>query len=194
MKYICDGCGKEIVVNPIVIYAEKVDRETGDFNADDASGFCYVPNKDFCDDCMKRIIHFIDELPKGNNKKVVVANTKFDEPEKPLMQKAKKKVDKDPMQPKIQKLLGEGKTVEEITELTGCKKQAVYVARNILKKKSVRQAAQTDLKKYKCSEVQKNCAYAGKAGSLVICDFIGKTGHKRGCPAEECTAYQKVGK
>jgi hypothetical protein len=159
MKYICDGCGKEIVVNPIAIFAEEIDRET-----EGIADCYYVPDKDFCEDCMKRIIHFIDGLPTENMKKPGVLNLEIKQAVQQTSQEPDKKVIKVPLQPKIQKLLGEGKTVEEILEK----------------------------KKYKCSEVQESCAYMGKAGTAVICDFIGKEGHRRGCPAEECTVYQKV--
>lgn len=62
-KIVCDGCGKEIEGNPIILVLESVDRETGEFVADD-SATLYAPEKDFCDDCFKRIKNFIETMGK----------------------------------------------------------------------------------------------------------------------------------
>ena len=60
-KILCDGCGKEIEGNPIKLFLEKVDRETGDIITDDSAAL-YAPEKDFCDECYERIKNFIETI------------------------------------------------------------------------------------------------------------------------------------
>lgn len=62
-KIVCDGCGKEIMGDPIKVFAEKVDRETGDFTTE-GSAALYAPDKDFCDECFNRIKSFIETMGK----------------------------------------------------------------------------------------------------------------------------------
>ena len=52
-------------------------------------------------------------------------------------------------------------------------------------------AAETE-QTYKCSEVIKTCAYRGFISSWNTqhCDYIGVTGHRRGCDPEHCTRYK----
>jgi len=59
-KCICDGCGKEIEKNPIVIYTERVDAETGDF-----VGGYWMDGKDYCESCIRKVIEFVKNLPKS---------------------------------------------------------------------------------------------------------------------------------
>lgn len=66
IKCICDGCGKEIVKEPIRIYAEHVDVETGDFITDDGGNYYWENQKDYCESCAEQIIQFIDGLPAQN--------------------------------------------------------------------------------------------------------------------------------
>lgn len=44
---------------------------------------------------------------------------------------------------------------------------------------------------HKCK--RKNCAYMAKfsGGSITYCDYIGFTGHARGCDADKCDKYIK---
>ncbi len=42
-------------------------------------------------------------------------------------------------------------------------------------------------------KVMATCAYAGKAGNTVICDYLGITGKVRDCTSRVCTEY-KLGK
>lgn len=44
----------------------------------------------------------------------------------------------------------------------------------------------------KCSEVMRTCKYSCiYAGVAQFCDYIGKTGCRRGCDAEHCDKYEK---
>lgn len=42
---------------------------------------------------------------------------------------------------------------------------------------------------YKCKHL--DCDYRISAGGLKVCDYIGITGHSRGCPADKCDKYSK---
>ena len=46
-------------------------------------------------------------------------------------------------------------------------------------------------KTVKCTNsVKKKCAYSGCIGGEHICDYLGKTGHRRGCSPKECDKYK----
>ena len=45
---------------------------------------------------------------------------------------------------------------------------------------------------YQCSKVIKTCIYAEKLGAAMMCNYIGATGHRRGCDPEACDKYKKV--
>lgn len=38
---------------------------------------------------------------------------------------------------------------------------------------------------------KKSCKYSGRAGGVPICDYLEKTGERRGCPVEGCTKYKR---
>lgn len=38
------------------------------------------------------------------------------------------------------------------------------------------------------------CRYRQPIGAHMCCNYIGVTGHMRGCPAEKCTRYEKGSK
>lgn len=40
----------------------------------------------------------------------------------------------------------------------------------------------------------KSCIYGGKMSGIAICDYIGITGHSRGCPVEDCKKYKRRSK
>ena len=43
----------------------------------------------------------------------------------------------------------------------------------------------------KCTNsVKKKCVYSGWIGREHICDYLGKTGKRRGCSAKECDKYK----
>lgn len=43
----------------------------------------------------------------------------------------------------------------------------------------------------KCSEVIKTCHYSSTiTEDRVLCDYIGMTGHRRGCDPEKCDKYK----
>ena len=45
-------------------------------------------------------------------------------------------------------------------------------------------------KTYKCSQVKNSCYYSLRlSSSVVICDFLHKTGERRGCNPEKCDKY-----
>lgn len=51
---------------------------------------------------------------------------------------------------------------------------------------------------YKCSEVKESCKYScgissRSSSDLIICDYIVKTGRRRGCDPEKCDKYKKRG-
>lgn len=78
VKYICDGCGKEIKKNPIRLQAEYVDAETGDFSMDAKGYYWENEKKDYCENCITQIIHFVDGLPARNAGKPAVPNPDFE--------------------------------------------------------------------------------------------------------------------
>lgn len=57
---VCDRCGTEITGFPIRVIAEKVDRETGDFQEEpfDSDGH---EDLDFCESCATKILAFARE-------------------------------------------------------------------------------------------------------------------------------------
>ena len=58
ITYVCDRCGKEITGQILNICVECVDRESGDFLDSDGTAEWekLVQDKDFCQDCMKKIV------------------------------------------------------------------------------------------------------------------------------------------
>lgn len=46
-------------------------------------------------------------------------------------------------------------------------------------------------KTYKCSQVKNSCYYSIRlnGGNIVICDYLHKTGERRGCNPEKCEKY-----
>ena len=53
------------------------------------------------------------------------------------------------------------------------------------------QAAEGNVKTYKCSEVGSKCTYMTTCGSQKICNYIEIEGHRRGCKPEECDKFRK---
>ena len=46
-------------------------------------------------------------------------------------------------------------------------------------------------KTVKCTnKIKKQCTYSGCIGGEHICDYLGKTGHRRGCSPKECDKYK----
>lgn len=41
-----------------------------------------------------------------------------------------------------------------------------------------------------CKKI-KTCKYGGKTGGIRICDYLGITGERRGCPVQNCEKYEK---
>lgn len=77
VKYICDGCGKEIKKNPIRLQAEYVDAETGDFSMGPRGYYWENEKKDYCENCITRVIHFVNGLPARNEGKPAVPKQNF---------------------------------------------------------------------------------------------------------------------
>lgn len=65
-KIICDCCGKEITGDPIMIFAERVNKETGDFVTEGNAGL-YAPDKDFCDECFKCLERCVEKMCEKEN-------------------------------------------------------------------------------------------------------------------------------
>lgn len=73
IRYMCDGCGKEIEKAPVRVQAVQVDAETGEFSA------AHWENKnDYCSYCVQRIIYFVEGLPAENAGKAGVPDTKLE--------------------------------------------------------------------------------------------------------------------
>ena len=211
VKCICDGCGKEIEKDPIRVHAEHVDAETGDFITDDGGNYYWENRKDYCENCATQIIQFIDGLPARNAGKPAVPNPEFEKAVSEMIQASEKPAKKN--KPTIAELLEAGKSVEEIVAITGCSANSVLTIRSKLRKESASvqedkpigidqsnsnkkwQRYQPEGKTVKCNEVMKTCAYAGKTGAQLTCDYAIEVGHSRGCDPEACTCYKKkVGK
>ena len=213
-KCICDGCGKEIEKDPIKIFAETVDVETGNHMTNPEDHF-YHDGKDYCRNCVQQIVYFINGLPARNAGKPAVPNPEFEEAFKELRSvtdTAKAENKQEQRKPTVRELIEAGKTTDEIVQATGCLRKSVGQIRyQMAKKKQAEEAARDekepeesrapsapehgaeDSKTVKCSEVGKTCEYAGKAGLIKICDYTTIVGHSRGCPAEACTVYKKRG-
>lgn len=65
VKYICDGCGKEIEKEPIRLQAEYVDAETGDFSMGPRGYYWENKKRDYCENCITQIIHFVNGPRRG---------------------------------------------------------------------------------------------------------------------------------
>lgn len=194
IKCICDGCGKEIVKEPIRIYAEHVDVETGDFITDDGGNYYWENQKDYCESCAEQIIQFIDGLPAQN-----AESEKSCPPPTGEIKTGEGKQKK----PTIKGLLVEGKSDEEILQITGCTKSSISQIRYQMRKAQENEGTtepeavskEPPKQTVMCSKVIKTCEFAGKTGNQLTCDYAIIVGHSRGCNPEECTAYRrKVGK
>ena len=64
ISYFCDKCGKEIPNDYIpVLVTERVDRETGDYLAEEPTSF------HVCADCMKKVTNFITQKGSAPRKR-----------------------------------------------------------------------------------------------------------------------------
>lgn len=210
-KIVCDVCGKEIHGEPIRIYAEKVDRDTGDI-IDDSS--VYAPGKDFCEKCFNNIKNFIDSIsvalveednpvmeepapkeikepPVEVEKEVVETEEPKQEPEpnqEPEPKKEKKPVaSKEPKKPTIRDFVLQGLSKEEVCRKTGCTPLTYDQTKYQLRKKGLL-PAEPAKKIVNCNEVHDTCKYAGKGKQ---CDYLLTTDKMRGCPVEFCDKYEK---
>ena len=181
-KCICDGCGKEIEKNPIAIYAECVDVETGELRTDREDEPYWTGGKDYCESCIRKVIEFVKNLPKN----LVSAP----DPHSEATTKS------DSKKPTIRELLEEGKTTEEIMQITGRKKSSINQIRYQMTKEKL-EAGESPLpevtaeKTVRCSEAIKTCEYAGRTLGKPTCDYAIIVGHSRGCPPEQCTQYKR---
>lgn len=182
-KCICDGCGMEIEKNPIAIYAERVDIETGELRTDPEGEPYWANGNDYCESCIRQVIQFVENLPKST-----VGSTS-----EPHSEPTTKSVSRKPT---IRELLEAGKTTEEIMQITGRKKASIDQIRYQMKKEKLEAGESpvpevTGSKTVKCSEVIKTCEYAGKTLGKPTCDYAIIVGHSRGCPPEQCTQYKR---
>lgn len=213
-KIVCDVCGKEIHGEPIRIFAEKVDRDTGDI-VDDSS--VYAPGKDFCEKCFNNIKNFIDSIsvalaeedkpvmeepapeeikepPVEVEKEVVEVEEPKQEHEPKQEPEPKKETkpasSKESKNPTIRDLVLQGLSKEEVCRKTGCKPITYDQTKYQLRKKGLlpEKAEKCSKETVKCSEVHDTCKYAGKDKQ---CDYILTTNKMRGCPLEACDKYEK---
>ena len=83
-------------------------------------------------------------------------------------------------------MINAGRTVKEIAEHFGVTYNAVY---GYIKRHGLTRQDEP----VECTEkVMATCAYAGKAGNTVICDYLGITGKVRNCTSRACTEYKPV--
>lgn len=220
-KIVCDGCGRVIEGDPIKFFAEKVDRETGDFTSETGAAL-YAPDKDFCDECHERIKNFIETLcdkeepaaeePDENEvidvaeliekglptvlteePTVEVVNAP-EEKEEAVVEKPKVEAPKAPEQPPK----GKQPTVRDLI-LQGVSREEVIrqtgcvpATYNQTKYQLKKQGLLPMGETVRCSEAHRTCKYAGsKSINSGMCDYIGITGQTRGCPAEECDKYER---
>lgn len=217
-KIVCDGCGKEIHGDPFQIFAERVDRETGDFSTERSE---WASGKDFCGECLERIKYFTETLNKEIHKekdaqtetvkiskndvalceepaespRLVPIMEELAEPEKPKKELPKAEVPKkaEPKKPSIRDLVLQGLSKQEVCRITGCTPVTYTQTKYQLRKKGLlpkKDEQPQEKTAVKCSEVQGKCIYAGKAGTTPICDYLEITGARRGCPTEACTKFE----
>lgn len=188
-KIVCDGCGKEITGNPINVYAETLDRETGDF-CDEKS--TWNADKDFCEDCLERIKDFIQHMNKNavsedapeepKREAEIVENKKNNKPKK-LKEQNKK--------PTVKELIIAGVEKTDVIRRTGCNPHSYDNTKSKLKKQGLLKEG-INVKPVKCSEKGKQCQYsANVGGGTIICDYLGKVGYSRGCDPEKCDKFEK---
>lgn len=81
----------------------------------------------------------------------------------------------------LQKYLEEGKTITEIAKLFDVCNETTkrWIRMSGLKKR------EETPQERKCP----TCIYRSATSSLGNCDYIGKTGRRRGCPADNCAKY-----
>lgn len=186
VRYMCDGCGKEIERDPVRVQAVQVDAETGEFSA------AHWENKnDYCSYCVQQIIHFVERLPAENAGKVGMPDTEFETAVNEM--RASLEVSHLPKKnrPTTAELLKGGKTIEEVMQITGCTKASAQTIRSRLRKEGTLPSDQRVTKAVRCSEVGDTCVYAGRTDGRKSCDYLVKAGSRRGCPPEECTRYEK---
>ena len=181
-KCICDGCGREIEKNPIAIYAERVDVETGELRTDPEDETYWANGNDYCKNCIRQVIEFVENLPKST--------ASAPEPHSEVTTKS------DSKKPTIRELLEAEKTAEEIMQITGRKKASIDQIRYQMTKEKLEAGESpvpevTEEKIVRCSEVIKTCEYAGKTLGKPTCDYAIIVGHSRGCSPEQCTQYKR---
>jgi len=115
IKIICDSCNKEITDNPVKIYAEAVDRHTGDFT----TARTLIPeleDKDFHQTCAIKLIRGMLKQPDLPVPAIP--------PEKKAVCKTNKKIDAG----KVLALHKAGWKVKDIASELSCSDQTVYNA------------------------------------------------------------------
>lgn len=208
-KIVCDGCGKEIHEKPIAVFAEILDRETGDFTEE---GPIYAPKKDFCEECFERIKNFIEtmgkEAPAEESEPIEEPEPPVEEPvadpepmeesvEEPAPvkppKKPKKESPKDTERVTVKDMILAGASREEVLRKTGCTPATYSQIKYKLKKEGLlseeaEEGEAPEPATVKCSQVGKRCEYYDRTSDC--CDYIGATGNRRGCPPEECDKFK----
>ena len=133
------------------------------------------------------------EEPKPEDFKPERPKAKLPKPEKPDYGLNGKK-------PTVKELVLAGMSKEEVCRITGCSPQTYHQTKYNLKKAGIaiqepNEESETDgPQPVKCSEVGKQCEYGAPFEGKIACDFIGKTGHMRGCPTEACIKFERKGR
>ncbi len=98
---------------------------------------------------------------------------------------------------------------KEVVAITGCKGSSYDQIKYTLKKKGLLPQSQKqdepqqqkqqkqdepteEVKAYQCSKVGDKCFYKSGNGQNRTCDYIGITGHRRGCSPEQCDKYKPL--
>lgn len=217
-KIVCDRCGAEIIGNPINILLNIADRETGNImlGAVAPEEWEELLNYDFCEKCTEKIIQFAKAKPENQvlvvkdlteKEMADIAEAIKKEPVKilPAEQPTVEIVSDSPAPktPTVQELILQGVDKYEVIAITGCKKSSYDQIKYTLKKKGLlpqqqkqdepqQQDEPEEVKTYQCSKVGHKCFYKSGNGQNRTCDYIIKTGHRRGCPPEQCDKYKPL--
>ena len=214
-KIMCDRCGKEITGNPIKIYPEIVDRENGDLLIGTVlpSWDGDLLEHDFCEECTEKIMRFAKgEMEDSESEPPMQPQEPTEKEQKPTARVKPKAIPKakptetneNQQKPTVKDLILQGMSKAEVIKLTGCKESSYNQTKYLLKKEGLLMDVQIkqmldeskdasgDAKTYKCSEVGGKCIYrAGQSKEVFMCDYIGKTGHRRGCNPEQCDKFKE---
>lgn len=185
IKYICDKCNREIEGRFFGIMPELLDPKNPEVLSDDYLDdpvSAEQSGRHYCRACVEKIIRYANSVPARENpefKKAVDEMVQSAKAQKPA--KKNKLSERE-----VRSMIDAGRTVKEIAEHFGVTYNAVY---GYIKRHGLTRQDEP----VECTEkVMATCAYAGKAGNTVICDYLGITGKVRNCTSRACTEYKPV--